>query len=166
MLLARKEYEKFLMPQGDPFYSLYPVREYTFAPHKVVFREISTRVEAAVISEADCPDGTPRMVVPDHKLVLIGCEAADEAHYLCALLNSDILNAFAMAYTVGTQISTHLVANVRIPRFDPRSPVHRKLARISADCHALAQEGRVAELQDLEEELNSTAEELWGVGRD
>jgi hypothetical protein len=163
LLSKRKEYTKFLEPQGDPFYSLYPVREYTFADYKVAFREISTRIEAVVIHQAPLPDGRLQMVVPDHKLVIIPCSTDEEAHYLCALVNSAPFGHFAMAYSVGTQISTHLLRNARIPTFDSHNRVHRDLAKLSLRCHKAASDENLDSVGLIEDSINKAAAELWGL---
>ena len=162
-LASRKEYAKFLQPQGDPFYSLYPVREYTFAKFKVAFREISTRIESVVIDEARLPDGSLKMLVPDHKLVIIPCATAQEAHYICALLNSAPFGRFAMAYSVGTQISTHLLSNSRIPTYDAHNHLHSDLAALSLRCHEAAAQGNDKRLGETEKSIDEFAAKLWGL---
>ena len=166
VLAMRKEYRKFLLPQGDPFYALYPVREYTLASYRVVFREISTRIEAAVIHFAHGADGQPKLVIPDHKLVIVPCKTKDEAHYVCALINSAPFERFAMAYSVGTQISTHLLTNIAIPNFDTSSSNHRTLATLSIRCHEAASLGEDGEVSRLEAEIDKAAAKLWGITDD
>jgi SAM-dependent methyltransferase len=166
LLSERKEYQKFLEPQGDPFYALYPVREYTFSEYKVAFREISTTFQAVVLHQAPMPDGTSCMVVPDHKLVIIPCSAKEEAHYLCGVLNSAPFGRFAMAYSVGTQISTHLLTNANVPLFDPRDELHQTLAKLSASCHEIAAKGDVERLAGLEAKIDKAGAKLWGIKDD
>ena len=57
------------------------------------------------------------VVIPDHKLVVVPFKNKEEAHYLCAILNSAIARFFVKNYTVGTQISTHILEYIKIPKY-------------------------------------------------
>ena len=119
-MLARPHYRQHFRKRGWPYWSMYNVGAYTFAQHRVVWREQSSRLEAAAIHD-------PR-VIADAKLTVVPCESAEEARYLAAMLNSPLVSEFVESYAVSTQISTHVLRNVHIPRFDPNDPAHRELA--------------------------------------
>ncbi|MGH2523978.1 MAG: hypothetical protein ACRDH2_15840, partial [Anaerolineales bacterium] len=46
----RSGYKKYLSPAGEPYYAIYNIGPYTFAPYKVVWKEQSTLFQCAVIS--------------------------------------------------------------------------------------------------------------------
>ncbi|MDW8309171.1 MAG: N-6 DNA methylase, partial [Verrucomicrobiales bacterium] len=83
-LRKRSGFKQFFDTSTAPFYSIYNVGPYTFAPYKVVWREQAAFLTAAV---SVSPRGQPA-VIPDHKLSLCVGSSEDEVHYICALLNS------------------------------------------------------------------------------
>ena len=132
-LLDRVHYRHhFAAARGCPAppWSLYNVGDYTFARHRVVWREQARSLTAAVLDDPE--------VVPDAKLTLVPCVSADEALYLAALLNSTPARAFVDAYAVRTQISTHVLKYMAVPRFDEANPVHRRLASDAVSPDSLA----------------------------
>lgn len=143
----------------DAFYAMFAIGPYTLAPWKVVWREQSARPQAAVVGPAD-----DRPILPDHKLMLVDCgDRAEEAHYLCALLNSAPARLLIMSYVISTSTSTHVVHHVAIPRFSERNRAHRTLAELSQRAHEQARRGRIRELAATEEQLDAAAAELWGI---
>lgn len=154
MLLQRSGYEKYL--HGEPFYSIYNVDAGTFARHKVVWKEQSSEFECAVVSSFD-----GKVIVPDHKLMLVPFDNDTEAHYVCALLNSVISRFIVQAYTISTQQSTHILENIRVPKYDQSSQTHKDLARLSKQCHEKVAAG--IGVTDLEDQIDHLAAELWGL---
>ena len=70
-------------------------------------------------------------MVPQETCVLVACDTADEAHYLCAMLNSSVSAFLARASSVdgGKGFGTPGTLNyLNIRRFDPSDPRHRELA--------------------------------------
>jgi hypothetical protein len=157
MLRKRSGFRQFFKPDIDPFYSIYNVGPYNFAPFKVVWWEQSSFLTAAVVA----PDKNGRSIVPDHKIMLCPCETIDEAHFVCSLLNSSPAQFIVKGYALETSISTHVLNYVRIPKFDPKNKLHVHLAESSAACHtaaASADEDRLATLESANDQL---AAELW-----
>jgi len=154
LLVARSGYKKYL--QGDPFYSVYNVGPYTLAPFKVVWKEQSSSLECAVIGSIH-----GKVIVPDHKLMLVPFGDEREAHYVCALLNSVVARFVVATYAVQTQQSTHILRNVAVPQFDPQSELHRTLSRLSSECHEKASAGIPTD--DVQEQIDSLASDLWGL---
>jgi SAM-dependent methyltransferase len=131
-LLQRKDaMTQSALKRGEPFYFYGAVGEYTFAPWKVVWREVANELDAAVVGSRD---GLP--AIPAHTIVLIPCKDSNEANYLCALLNSSPCRLAAQAYIV-LHPDPHLLDHIRIPRHDPNNPVHRRLAELSQQAHQL-----------------------------
>jgi len=94
----RSGYKKYLKEQEEPFYALYNIGPYTFSPYKVVWKEQSSEFECAVIGSMN-----ERVVIPDHKLMLVPFNEEIEAHYVCAILNSAVTRFIVQAYTISTQ---------------------------------------------------------------
>jgi ribosome recycling factor len=99
-------------------------------------------------------------------VVLIPAEGREEAHYLCAVLNSAVTDFIARSYSVGKSFgSPHLLEQVAIPSFDSDSPLHQRLATLSQQAHALAAQPMPDEpgLEKVEREIDQAAAELWGL---
>jgi len=106
-----------------------------------------------------------KVVIPSHKLVLVPFEERKEAHYLCAALNSKPSRLLINSYGISSQLSTHVLRYVRVPLFDSESEVHRRLAELSMQAHELAAQGEdgAEELEEIEEQVDRAAAELWGI---
>jgi tRNA1(Val) A37 N6-methylase TrmN6 len=147
LLAARAAFRRY--QHGGPFYSMYNVGPYTTAPVKVVWRRMDRRINAAVVETLWCsphpgplPEGegtVARPVIPQETCVLVACDSTDEAHYLCAMLNSAAVNALAAAHSVrgGKSFGTPgMLAFLRIRRFRPDHQRHRQLAALGRQAHA------------------------------
>jgi SAM-dependent methyltransferase len=152
MLSQRAAYRRY---QGDskPFYSMYNVGAYTLSPVKVVWRRMDRRLRAAVLEPIDAPHLGMRPVIPQETCVLIACATVEEAHYLCAMLNSTPVNRLVAAHNVsgGKGFGTPSILDfLGLRRFDPGDPRHLKLAVLSRQAHALARSGPRREAADDE----------------
>jgi hypothetical protein len=139
LLSARAAYRRY---QGRAaFYSMYDVGPYTLAPIKVVWRRMDRRINAAVVGPLDDPVLGPRPVIPQETCVLIAADGLDEAHYLCALLNSAMVGFLVASHSVrgGKGFgSPGMLDYLRLQRFDPQSAAHQELAALSQEAHRLA----------------------------
>ena len=160
VLRQRSAYKKYFDPQKDPFYSMYDVAEYTFKPYKVVWREQASILTAAVAASA-----TGNIIMPDHKLMLAECQNVNEAHYLCALMNSSPAHYIVVSYAVTVQMNTHILENIGIPKFDSGNPLHQSLSSLSQQAHQLAAQGKEGEeqLRQVQHEIDHKAAKLWGL---
>jgi hypothetical protein len=157
LLIARPAFRRYFKQRG-PFYSLFNIGEYTFAPWKVVWREQAFPFTAAVAGAFE-----ERVVVPDHKLMLTPVESEEEAHYLCGALNSLPAAAAVAAYTVQIQIGTHVLEHIAIPRFEPGSAIHQRLAAASCEAHTAVRTNDAEGLAKAEVMVNRGAAQLWGL---
>jgi hypothetical protein len=87
-------------------------------------------VIAAAVSNGTLPDGSQKVVLPDHKLTIIPCEAEVEADYLASFLNSDVTQLIVRSYALATGISTHILDRVATPRFSRKAARHCDLAEL------------------------------------
>jgi SAM-dependent methyltransferase len=150
--------------ETGPFYSMFDVGTYTFAPWKVVWPWISKGIRAAVVGVFE---GKP--VVPEHNAFLVACDALEEALYICALLNSSAGDFATRSFfsTGGGGIGAPVVLeHIRIPRFDPKNDLHRRLAKLSEKAHEVAREGDEKRLREIEEEIDRVAGKIWGLSED
>jgi hypothetical protein len=138
---ARSHFRQHFERSGKPYWSMYNVGAYTFSPHRVVWREQCRTLECAVVGNAGH--------IADAKLTLVACDSAEEARYLAAVLNSKPAREFVESYSLRTQISTHVLRYLKVPKFDPADRRHSALAAI---------EGAADEAC-----LDALARELWGI---
>jgi len=125
ILLKRSSLKRYL--PTDPFYSCWNVGEYSFAPYKVCWAEISGNFEVCIISSIE-----GKIVVPDHKIYFIPISTEVEARYLCAYLNATTVESLVLAYVETTQIGTNITDYIKIPKFNPDNSAHLALSRIAA----------------------------------
>ena len=164
LLSSRAAYRRY---QGQkPFYSMYNVGPYTVAPIKVVWRRMERMIRAAVVEPVDEPLLGRRPLVPQETCVLIACASADEAHYLCAVLNSQRTGALVAAHSVvgGKGFGTPgMLEYLGLRRFDASDRRHAALAACSRQAHELASKRHTPCADDfsaIQREIDRLAAEL------
>ncbi len=163
-LSGRAAYRRY--QARSAFYSMYNVGRYTVAPVKVVWRRMDRRINAAVVEPVDDPLLGIQPVVPQETCVLIAPGSADAAHYLCALLNSSIVNFLAISHSVrgGKGFGTPSMLDfLRLRRFDPTRHLHAELAASSRRAHHATQQGE--DLTAVQEQIDELAGRLWELSR-
>jgi hypothetical protein len=115
---------------SGPFYSLFGLGPYTWAPYKVVWCRLGFKPHFAVVSSVDDDCLGRKTVVPGDHCMFVGCADEEEAHYLCALLNAapyqrslrdlagdgkaslskSVVSSLALPAWEATETQTHLAA--------------------------------------------------------
>ncbi len=160
-LRERSGYKKYLRPNGEPFYAIYNVGPYTFSGWKVVWREVSNEMDAAVVG----PINDDKPIVPDHTIIMIPTDTEMEAQYLCAVLNCSPARYIVQAY-VAMHPSPHVLKYIPLMKFDGRNPLHKKLADSSKQAHAAAARGDMAIIEECELHIDDLAAELWKLSKE
>jgi type II restriction/modification system DNA methylase subunit YeeA len=149
------------------FYIADNVGGYTFAPYKVAWGEISgaitgkaTTFKCAVL---ELINGKP--AIPDHTVNFIGVDNADEAYYIAGFLNSIVARTIIASYTYELRQETHIADIIKIPKFNPKNEIQRKIAQLSKKAHELAKCVYAEKLSyykdvEAEEELKRVEREL------
>ncbi|MCD6489633.1 MAG: hypothetical protein J7K20_02770 [Thermodesulfobacterium sp.] len=153
-----------MLKKGASFYTMFAVGTYTFAPWKVVWPNIASMLNAAVVGSSE-----GKVIVPQHIVTLVACETEEEAHYICALINSSLANFAARTYSQEGGKSfgdPHILDHIRIPRFDPKNPVHLRLTELSKQAHEAAKVGDEVRLREIEAEIDIWAANLWSLSND
>jgi hypothetical protein len=170
-----------LWGKSNPFYAVYDIGTYTFAPYKVVWKRtagaITGKALSFVCAVVEPINGKP--VVPDDTTILLETKTPEEAHYIVGLLNSTIVRAIIASYTVEIHQETHIVDVIKIPKFDQNNGIHRKIAELSKRAHELARcihaeikpsycMGINAEedLRRVERELDLVVAQLFGLSEE
>jgi len=167
-----------LWGRGNPFYAVYDIGTYTFLPYKVVWGAIAGAITGKAVSFA-CAVIEPingRPVMPDHSVILVPAETLDEAYYIAGVLNSIVARSIIASYTYELRQETHILDNIKVPKFNPSNELHRRIAELSRRAHELARcihasskPGYCAgvnagdELRKVEGELDSAVARLYGL---
>lgn len=160
LLRRRSGYLKYFDPTRDPFYSMYDVGDYTLAPYKVVWRgEVAPTLITAV-----CGPVRELTVVPDQTAYFCSIGELNEAHFVCALLDSLPVRALYAAHRY-KHVSMDFVKRVAIPVFDPNSRIHQTLSSLSQRAHELASTPpkETVRPQEVAAEIDLLAASLWGI---
>ncbi len=159
-LRQRSGYRKYFKPT-DPFWSMYNVGPYTLAPWKVVWRDMGTDILPAVVHEFQSS-----IVLPEHHVMFVSFSESSEAYFLAGVLSSAPSRSVVAAYTTLTGISTHVLENVSVPKFNPNDTLHLRLANLSKSCHDAKAVGDEDTIAALESEIDKAAAQLWGITDD
>jgi len=118
------------------------------------------RMDAAVLTTWKTPFGEKTVVATD-TTSLFTARSVNEAHYLCALLNSGPVDGFVRSFSSGGRGfgAPAVVKDLAIPPFDPQSRLHLRLARLSREAHEAVAADR--DCAALEVQMDEAAEELW-----
>jgi adenine-specific DNA-methyltransferase len=80
-----------------------------------------------------------RSVIPQETCVLVACDSVDEAHYVCAMLNSAMVSDLVAASSVrgGKGFGTPgMLDYVPLRRYRSDDPRHVELVALSRQAHA------------------------------
>jgi hypothetical protein len=123
---------------AGPFYSLFGVGPYTWAEYKVVWCRLGFKPHFAVVSTVDDPDLGEMPVVPGDHCMFVATDDGDEAHYLCALLNSAPYQRCLRDLAEGgkASLTKSVVSKLALPSWDDEE-VQRRLASLSRTAHEL-----------------------------
>jgi hypothetical protein len=141
--------------KNAPYYAIYNVGEYTFAPFKVIWAEQKDFC-AAVATSAEVPLLGARCFVPDHKLFFVDFNAAEPAFFLCGLLNSDLVIEWVKSHNISIQIGD-IFKHMNLPEYNVKDPKHKKLSLLAKKCHNTP---RVEKREELIIEMSRLAEEI------
>lgn len=108
--------------------------------------------------------------VVDHVTYYYQTDDLNEAHYLCSVLNSNVLNDLIKPLQpVGQKSYRHIHRRplmFPIPRFNSENPYHRKLAEISKNCHNIVSRIEFKNVKSRRKDSkNAVKEELLVIDR-
>jgi len=153
----------------------------------VLYNAAGTNIASCVVDRKKIPsfilNGAkikPKNFVADKTTMSYETNDEEEAHYLCAILNSDVINrAIKPIQTRGLFGERHIVRRpfmLTIPQFNKENKMHKRLAELSKLCHSLvskmtfrstrpaAARKQVRDaLKEQINEINSIVEELLGM---
>jgi hypothetical protein len=153
---------------------MYNISRKTFAPFKVVWRTMGSSIDATVLEATDDKRVGKKTLIHKNTVISVSLDDKSEAHYLCAVLNSALVNFVARSYSVkgGKSFgSANLLGFIAIPKYASSNAIHQRLAALSQQAHALAaQTSEVSETSEvsarlaaIEAEIDLAAAKLWGI---
>jgi hypothetical protein len=162
-LSSRSGYKQ-LHKSRKEFYVIGNVGNYTLAPFKVVFKDLSEFLQCSVIGPVRIEGMPSTPVVPDHTVLFVTCESENECHFIAGLLNSIPARVALHGASVGVQTQRYFptdVSRLRIPLFKPTDASHAEIVRLSNLCHNHSTEGQ--HLQRLERDLAEATSGIWSI---
>ena len=164
ILLSRGSKTIRRLAENTEFYAMFGIEQKTVAPYKVVWKAMSNDIFAGVVSQFKTHFGF-KTVVPLHTTSFFATNNEDEAHYLCAIVNSTPVREFIKSFSsAGRGFGTpSVMEHVGIPKFDPKSKVHQNLAEISKKCHQSKLEDKRKEVEVLEKENDELVKQLFNT---
>ncbi len=133
-LINRQSERSKLIARGDDFYSLSKVGEYTFAKFIVVFRD-NTKMNAGVVENVITPWGEEVIPICAKHCPYISMDknnnfiSEDEAHYICGILNTNIVGKYFKYTYSGRSYSINF--NIKLPKYDIQNKIHTKISELS-----------------------------------
>ncbi|WP_223217990.1 Eco57I restriction-modification methylase domain-containing protein [Mesorhizobium jarvisii] len=124
-----------LRQKAAPYYAIYNVGAYSFAPFKVVWAELSTTFEAVVVTKSAVPLMGDRPYVPDHKVYFADFEDESTAYFVCAMLNSSMVREYVESHTIQIQVS-NIFKHLSIPHFKPANAQHKVIVDLCQKAHS------------------------------
>lgn len=148
--------------RSNPFYAMYDIGPYTFAPFKVAWKRTTRYFEACVLSTLPVEGTTlQRTALPNGKVMFIPTASEELAHFLCALLNSSFARA-QMNASISSEAHADIVSVVPIPIFASGNSLHARLVELSRMAHGLA-DRESGSLDAIEIEIDGITAEMWNI---
>jgi hypothetical protein len=143
-----KEHHKYVRPLGKkvrngkelyvfqvsnaPFYTMFNIGEQSFAPYKVVWKRMANDLEAVVLSKVETPIGE-KDAIPTDTNSLIPFTSEEEAHYVCAILNSSPVRFCVRSYSSAGRGfgAPSIVKHFGMPKYGRSHEGHREVSELS-----------------------------------
>jgi len=131
-LRQRATWKRYL--RGKPYWGIYNIGSYSFAPYKVVWAEQASHFVAAVATNNNVPLIGKRPYIPDHKVFFVPFQEKEPAYYLCGLLNSNLVREFIESHNIAIQTGD-VFKHLNLKPFDSSNTKHLKLAALIEKAH-------------------------------
>jgi adenine-specific DNA-methyltransferase len=120
-----------------PFYGLFGLGTYTWKPYKVCWCGLGFKPEFVVLSAIRDRMVGDKLPIPDGTIYFIPLDRKEEAHFVCAVLNSELVRKFLSARSGKSKrgLSKKVMEQLSLPRFNPNDNRHLELASWSLKMH-------------------------------
>jgi hypothetical protein len=166
-LEKRSGYRRYFSSKGGrraAFYSIFNFGKENAAEYRVVWRTMGTRIRAAVLEPQGDAYLGDRSAQVKNTVIFVAAESRNEAHYLCALLNSTPYNYLAVFSSPrgGKSFgSGGFFKRVRLDKFDSADVIHTGLANASIAAHAARAGTDEVAFSAAVAEIDTAAAKYW-----
>ena len=170
LLASRIQNGKFFNANTQPYYRLDNVGEYTYTPYKVLWKEQTGTMSAVVVGSylESIPNADKELfsedktIVVDSKVLMLGLDNADEAYYVCGIINSKDIVEVIDGYAISTNRGVDVLKYLAIPKFEPTNSIHQSISTLSKQIHSKFKIQDLDNVLELEERLNVAVRALFG----
>jgi hypothetical protein len=167
-----KQFEEILLTRGSnivrqlaedtEFYAMYGIGKYTLARHRVVWKRMASKMVAAVLSIKKGAFGKKAVISTD-TTSFFALDKKLEAHYLCAILNSELVDRYIRSFSAPGRGfgAPSVMETLGIPAFNEKDPVHKELARLSIKAHTRVEKDK--ETINIENDIETLVQKLWNI---
>lgn len=137
-LIEKQSKRSKMIAKGKEFYALSKLGKYTYGKNAVTFRD-NTKLVAAVVETTKTPWGESVMPVCAKHSPYISMDkkgrfiSEDEAHYLCGILNTDVVQEY-YRFTFSER-SYSIDFNIKMPLYDSKNKYQKRIAALSKKAH-------------------------------
>lgn len=165
-LLARKSHIILSLLRRHAFFVMSGMLPHIFTRYKVIWKRMATDIIAAVISQYKTPYGY-KIIIPTDTTSLVATDNEGEAHYLCAIMNSQSVREFIKSYSsAGRGFGTpSVMEHIGIPKFDVNNQLQNTIAQLSQTLHERKADNNTIEITELEQKVNDHVHKLFGITR-
>jgi hypothetical protein len=124
---------------------------------------MGNQFKAAVVGQIGHEMLGDKVLVPGDTASFVPLQFFEEAHYLCAILNSAPCKAGVHSFSSAGRGfgAPSILENLRLPIFDRGDPTHRHLAKLSETAHELSISPKDDALSRIETEVDEVVASLW-----
>lgn len=161
LLSTRIRSGKFFDKEKHPWYRLDNVGPYTFCKYKVLWQEQAHAMKSCVVSTISHLGIGEKVVLTDSKVLFLSFDNEDEAHYVCAILNSKNIETVIQNYTINTNRGIDIVENIKIPLFDPDNIEHQEISSLSKQAHLSFKQNHFEKIIECEDQINKLVSKIF-----
>ena len=145
-----------------PFYSIFGIGEYTWKPYKVVWCRMGFKPYFVVISKISDKYLGEKLLMVDSTFEYIPLDKENEAHYVCAILNSESVQMAIKKMSTESKcgISKSIISRLKIPKFNEDNVLHKELSELSKKAHEYAKSRKEEKLKYVERRINNLVNDL------
>ncbi|MBM4331350.1 MAG: hypothetical protein FJ117_09035 [Deltaproteobacteria bacterium] len=123
---------------------------------------MASKMAAVVLSRLRTPFGLKTAISTD-TTSFFAVKNENEAHYLCGILNSNILNEYIRSFSSAGRGfgAPSVMNNLAITKFDSNQEIHIRIAELSQKAHTLVAQGK--EIEEIQSDLDEAVETLWNI---
>ncbi len=144
-----------------PFYSIFGLGDWD-SPYKIVWKRMGFYPNFVVISSVQDKILGKKLVLPENVTHFIPISNEKEAHYICAVLNSNIVKESLKTLSSKSKsgLPSTIINKIRLDKFDKNNKLHLKLSKLSQKAHMLANKNDISGISKVEKEINLSVKQL------